>query len=180
MSSPTPEEQQQKEREIKKRKEKLLIRCVGAFLMFKKWELNRAILIPSAALAGVCVRVCVFADVRSNSRYYWNLLVHVWPRAQTSLWIRIAAIHLGRRSYYLSLPPPPRLPAIKALILFSFCFFKQKKQSEASQISNLVFFSSSPLSLGYENRNQVIGLSQQLLPLTRGNNTHPQRKEGQT
>lgn len=41
------------------------------------------------------VHICVFADVWNDSRYYWNLLIHVWPwgKAQMSLWIRITATY---------------------------------------------------------------------------------------
>lgn len=59
--------------------------------------------------AGFCVAsayLCVFADVWTDSRYYWNLLIHVWPwgKALTSLWIRITA------------------PTLSTLILFVLVF----------------------------------------------------------
>lgn len=60
---------------------------------------------PAAALASAYL--CVFADVWSDSRYYWNLLIHVrpWGEAQMSLWIRITPTRTsaGPLWYYLPL-----------------------------------------------------------------------------
>lgn len=109
----------------------------------------------------VCVCLRVFADVRSNSRYYWNLLIHVWPwgKAQMSLWIRITPIYLT----------PPLSPSLILFVLvFLFRCWNPNLVSKCLSKYPILCFSRSFFfrSLWYEICNQVICFSQQLLQLT--------------
>lgn len=81
-----------------KRKKKVWVSCRQLHSVFQT-------VVGYCGWVGVCL--CVFADVRSNSRYYWNLLIHVWPwgKAQMSLWIRITLIYLSAFSSHILFVP---------------------------------------------------------------------------